>query len=116
MSAFAIAATVLLIVQADGGDATRGATLYDARCAGCHSVDDNRVGPLHRGLLGRRAGTVAGYAYSPALASAAFTWDGARLDRWLADPESVVPGQRMGYRVLSARDRADLIAYLRMQR
>lgn len=94
------------------GNADNGEALYEARCGACHSLDANRVGPRHRGLLGRRAGSLDDYAYSAALRRARFRWDAAQLDRWLADPEAVVPGQKMGYRVADAADRADLVAYL----
>lgn len=95
------------------GDAARGAQLYEPRCGGCHSADANRIGPAHRGVFGRRAGTVAGFDYSPALRASTLVWDARTLDAWLADPERTIPGQSMGYRVDDARDRADLIAYLR---
>jgi len=95
------------------GDALRGARLYDSRCTGCHALDSNRVGPLHRGVFGRRAGGVAGYAYSPALANAGLTWNAATLDRWLSNPQALLPGQRMNLRVKDAQDRADIIAFLR---
>lgn len=94
-------------------DAQRGAVLYETRCGGCHSIESDRVGPRHAGLLGRKAGSVAGFDYSPALRRAGFVWDEARLDRWLAAPESLVPGQQMNVAVAQAADRADLIAYLR---
>lgn len=97
------------------GDAGRGAELYEARCTGCHSLDANRVGPLHRGVVGRRAGSVTDFAYSPALRKSKLTWTEANLDRWLANPEALVPGQKMGYSVAEAVDRADLIAYLRRE-
>lgn len=97
------------------GDPVRGAELYDQRCAGCHSLDANRVGPMHRGVVGRRAGSVKDFAYSPALRKSKLTWTEANLDRWLANPEALVPGQRMGYAVGEAVDRADLIAYLRRE-
>ena len=95
------------------GDAARGAQLYEARCGGCHGADANRVGPAHRGVFGRRAGAVPGFDYSPALRASRLIWDARTLDAWLADPEATIPGQAMGYRVGDARDRADLIAYLR---
>lgn len=95
------------------GDASRGAQLYESRCGGCHSVDSHRIGPMHKGVFGRRAGSAAGYEYSPALKSSSLIWVDATLDQWLTDPESTIPGQAMGYRVEEPRDRADLIAYLR---
>lgn len=98
---------------AHAADAQRGRSLYESRCFACHSVDANRIGPLHQGVFGRRAGGVAGYDYSPALRNARIVWDEANLERWLADPEKLIPGQRMGYRVEEAADRADIVAYLR---
>lgn len=98
--------------EGQAGDALRGKTLYESRCVACHSVDAHRVGPAHRGLLGRRVGGAPGYAYSPAMAAARQRWTPQALDIWLADPERLVPGQRMGFQVEQAQDRADLIAYL----
>ena len=54
--------------------AHRGAQAHESRCTGCHSVDQDRVGPRHASVRGRKA----------------------RLERWLADPQALVPGQRMG--------------------
>ena len=115
MGRFACLALAGALVSASAlaaGDAERGRALYEARCTGCHSLEADRVGPRHRGVLGRRAGSVQGFDYSPALRGAAFVWDAAALDRWLTDPEAAVPGQRMNIRVADARDRADLIAHL----
>ena len=94
------------------GDAARGQMLYESRCVACHSVDEDRVGPHHRGVVGRRAGSVPGFEYSDALANANFRWSAALINRWLTDPEQLVPGQKMGYRLDEAIDRADVIAYL----
>lgn len=95
-----------------GGDVARGQQLYEARCGGCHSVAADRIGPRHAGVFGRRAGSVAGYDYSPALQRAGIVWDARTLERWLADPEALLPGQRMGYRLMDAAERAEVIAYL----
>lgn len=113
--ALAGCAALLLSLQAPalaGGDSQRGALAYESRCTGCHSVDQDRVGPRHAGVLGRKAGSVPEFAYSPALRAAGFRWDRDRLERWLADPEALVPGQRMGYSVADAAVRDDLIAFL----
>lgn len=113
------AAPALLALSASlahaAGDPGRGAELYEARCTGCHSLDANRIGPLHRGVVGRKAGSVKDFAYSAALSRSKLTWSEANLDRWLANPEAVVPGQKMGYSVAEAADRADIIAYLRRE-
>jgi cytochrome c len=97
---------------AGGGDPARGERLYESRCGACHSLDANRVGPAHQGIIGRKAGSVADYDYSPAVKAATLVWTPATLERWLADPEKTIPGQKMGYSVPDARDRADLIAWL----
>ncbi|MBV8603211.1 MAG: c-type cytochrome [Pelomonas sp.] len=97
-----------------GGDAARGQALYQARCTACHSVDYPGVGPAHRGVFGRRAGTSKGFdRYSTALKASGLVWTELNLDRWLTDPEKLVPGQAMGISVPDAGERADLIAYLR---
>lgn len=111
--ALAVLALTLAAPSASAADAVRGAQLYEARCGGCHSADANRIGPAHRGIFGRRAGTATGFDYSPALRASRLVWDERTLDDWLADPERTIPGQAMGYRVEDARGRADLIAYLR---
>src|SRR3954462_15677396 len=96
------------------GDATRGAVLYQA-CMACHSLDEDDVGPRHRGVVGRTAGSVPGFAYSPALRNAHLVWDRATLDRWLENPQALVPGTRMFFAMPSAQDRADVVAYLATQ-
>ena len=101
------------VTAAAAGDAVNGARLYQQRCGGCHAEDANRVGPLHRNVFGRNAGTVEAYDYSPALRDSTVRWEEATLDAWLANPEQLIPGQRMGYAVSDAADRGDLIAYLR---
>jgi cytochrome c len=95
------------------GDAVRGQELYESRCVACHSVDQSRVGPAHRGVFGRRAGRVADYDYSDALKASKLVWSEKTLDAWLSNPERTIPGQKMGYMVTDATDRADLIAYLK---
>lgn len=89
-----------------------GRALYEARCSACHSVDTNRTGPLHQGLPGRRAGSVPGFAYSPALAGSRLVWSRATLLAWLRDPEALIPGQAMDVSVSVDADRQDLVAYL----
>ena len=101
------------VVQAVG-DAQRGQQLYAPRCGGCHSIDANRIGPSHAGVFGRAAGKWPGYDFSPALKASRLKWDERNLDRWLADPQKLVPGQKMAYSVPDAKDRADLIAYLKL--
>jgi len=115
-SAACLAAAPLLALCSSAlaaGDAEVGLALYKARCSACHSLDYNGVGPAHRGVFERGAALAPGFAYSDALKSSHLIWDEASLERWLADPEKVAPGQRMGINVPDAKDRADLIAYLK---
>jgi len=95
------------------GESIRGKDLYDSRCSGCHSIDQNRVGPAHQGVFGRRAGQAPGFSYSPAVKSSRIVWSEKTLNDWLTNPEKLIPGQRMGYSVSEANDRADLVAYLK---
>lgn len=95
------------------GDIQQGRALYEARCFGCHAVDTNRVGPRHANLIGRKAGSISDFEYSPALRGAKIVWNEKTLDRWLQDPESYVPGQQMDVSVSKAEDRKNLIAYLK---
>lgn len=97
------------------GDPARGAKVYAANCGSCHSLDANRVGPAHRGVYGRKAGTARGYAYSPGMRGARIVWSEATLDRFLQNPQAMVPGTRMGFRLTDPVRRADVIAYLRQQ-
>jgi cytochrome c len=117
--AFAAAATSSAYAQsvsdASRGDPVRGRSVYQA-CMGCHSLDENDVGPKHRGVVGRVAGTSPGYPYSPALKRSGLVWNPANLDRWLSNPQSFVPGAKMFFSLSNAKDRADVIAYLAEQR
>lgn len=95
-----------------GADAARGEQLY-ARCAACHALEYDRVGPRHCDLLGRRAGSIQGFTYSPAMKQSELVWNKETLNRFLADPLKTVPGTTMTYAgVDDPKERADLIAYL----
>ena len=110
----ALAAALLLYASTTfaDGDPARGEKVYE-RCEGCHSIDRDRTGPRHLGVVGRKAASIAGFAYSAAMKNSGLTWDEATLDRFLQGPTKMVPGTRMGFAgVPEERDRADLIAYL----
>ena len=95
------------------GSAERGEEIY-ARCLACHTLAQNRVGPRHCGLFGRKAGTVPNYQYSTAMKKHGVTWNEETLDRFIENPMKTVPGTKMGYAgVKDAQERADLIAYLK---
>jgi cytochrome c len=88
------------------------------QCAVCHSVDgSNGTGPTLQGIVGRKSGTVPGFRYSRAMKSAAITWDEASLDRYLTDPQALVPGNIMPFSgVPDGAQRADIVAYLKTLR
>lgn len=97
---------------AAAGDAKRGEQLY-VRCAACHALAYDRVGPRHCGLLGRRAGAVEGFEYSAAMKKSGIVWSAKTLDRFIADPPGEVPGTTMTYAgIKDSAERADLVAYL----
>ena len=115
-SAVAVLAAALLSTPAHAnGNAERGKELYESRCVGCHSLDANRIGPKHRGLFGRKAGSVEGFTYSPAVQDSSVVWSDETLARWLTNPQEVIPGQRMNFRVSQPQDRADIVAYLKKE-
>ena len=94
------------------GDANRGETLYEG-CQDCHSLEKNDVGPRHRGVYGRKAGSLPDYTYSDALKNANLVWDENTLDQWLADPQKFLPGAKMFYHLDKEQDRADVIEFLK---
>jgi cytochrome c len=107
----ALAAVAAPLARAEG-DPAAGKVLYATHCSACHSLDYNGVGPSHKGLIGRRAGTAQGYAYSNALKNSSVVWEEATLSRWLTDPDKFIPGQKMFVSVPDAKERADIVAYL----
>ena len=94
------------------GDPVAGKALYQAKCGGCHSLDTNRIGPAHRGVIGRRVATAPGFAYSPAIKKLAGVWTPDRVDMWLQGPQKVAPGTKMFLVVSDTVQRADIIAFL----
>jgi cytochrome c len=112
----AIFATLVVLLSITpafaAADVTLGQTLYESRCGACHSIQSNRVGPKHLGVVGRKAGSITGYDYSPALKKAKFVWTPKQLDKWLQGPGKLVRGTNMAFTVPKAEDRAVIIAYL----
>jgi cytochrome c len=101
------------VARADG-DAARGQTKF-GDCAACHKLEAgaNNVGPSLHGVFTRRAGEIADFRYSPAMKRSGITWTPETLDKFISDPQVMVPANRMPYAgMASASDRADLIAYL----
>ena len=94
------------------GDPVHGEQVYH-RCQGCHSIDRNRIGPMHKGLFGRKAGSVPDFDYSDAMKNSGIVWTEVTLDQFLQGPRKMVPGTKMTFvGIPKPQDRADLIAYL----
>jgi cytochrome c len=108
-----ITAQAVFSTYVGAADVAHGKQVYDTLCAGCHTMDANRAGPAHRGVYGRKAGLAPGFDYSPAVKNSNVVWNEKTLDKWLADPEAFIPGQKMGISLDSAQDRADVIQYLK---
>ncbi len=110
-----LAATGVAVAQSPAGDPKRGADVFKAQCVSCHSVEAGKsspIGPHLNGVIGRRAGSAEGYKYSAAFQKLDFAWTPAMLDGFLENPWSVAPGSPKTLVVPSARNRADVVAYL----
>jgi cytochrome c len=95
------------------GDAVRGKAVFEKRCTGCHAMEVDREGPRLAGVFGRKAGSVAGFQYSAGLKNSGLTWSDATLERWLSNPDMMVPDNNMSFSLPKAEERRDLIAYLK---
>jgi cytochrome c len=107
-------ACLIATARADG-DPARGEARFQ-ECAACHKLEAgvNEVGPSLHGIFMRKAGELADFRYSPAMKRSGIVWTVETLDRYIADPQSVIPANRMPYAgMTNAADRADLIAYLK---
>ena len=95
-------------------DASAGEAVF-AQCTTCHVVEPgvNRTGPSLAGIVGREAGQVEGFNYTPANANSGITWTPEKLFQYLEDPHRVIPGTKMAFAGLpEGQDRANVIAYL----
>lgn len=101
---------------AEAGDAVNGEKQFKSRCAACHAMDKNKIGPQLAGVSGRKAGTVAEFKYSAGLAASGIVWDDGKLDEWLAGPRKMVPSAKMAITVPDAATRSDIITYLKTQK
>lgn len=102
----------------NGADLANGKARF-ALCASCHTIAagaPNMTGPNLHGVFGRKAGTLTGYNYSPALKTAGFAWDPQHLDGWIAQPRTFLPGTKMTFAGLKdPKDRTDLVAYVMVE-
>ncbi|MBX9797625.1 c-type cytochrome [Sphingomonas sp.] len=115
--AVAIAAGVALVSFAPPASAqaalvAQGQKLYQTQCGICHAPAQNKIGPMHKGIVNRAVATVPGFRYSAALKKLGGTWTPARLDTWLANPQAMAKGSTMVLRVNDPNQRKAIIAYL----
>jgi len=98
-----------------GANLKRGQLFY-MQCKTCHDLEaglPHRVGPNLNGVLGRKAGSAAGFKYSDVLAKSGVVWDRETLDAWIRQPAALVPGNAMAYPgFASDADRAAVIAWM----
>lgn len=115
---FAGGACAVVIVVASltmrAADVEKGKVVFE-QCAACHSLgeDGDDDGPTLKGVMGRKAGALDNYRYSAAMKRSDVTWDAMTLDKYIADPQAFIPGNRMAFAGISDQtQRDDLIAYL----
>ena len=99
---------------ARAADPEKGKAVFE-QCAACHSLDGtgDYDGPTLKGIIGRKAGSLEDYRYSAAMKRSDVTWDAATLDKYVADPQAFIPGNRMAFAGIGDNaQRDDLIAYL----
>ena len=109
------AAALALGLGAGAAGAADGAETFNNSCAVCHSTEPgtNKLGPSLAGIVGRKSASEQGFSYSPAMTKMNVTWDKATLDKYLADPQAMVPGTKMIFPgVKDEADRKSLIDYL----
>lgn len=95
--------------------AADGADVFNNNCAVCHSTEPgtNKLGPSLAGIVGRKSASLGDYSYSPGMTKLNVTWDKATLDKYLTDPQAMVPGTKMIFPgIKDANDRKALIDYL----
>jgi cytochrome c len=99
-----------------GADTESGQLTFNNACRTCHTTKegDNRLGPNLHNIIGRKAGSLPNYGYSSAMKGADFVWDKEKLDRFIAKPDEVVPGNNMKPYggITSSEDRAKVIVFL----
>ena len=102
-----------LLVPARGQGREDGKALFEKRCGGCHALDRDKEGPRLGGVYGRTAGSIDSFQYSDALKKSKLKWAADTLDKWLTDPEKLVPNNDMAFHVDKAAERSEIIAYLK---
>jgi len=90
-----------------------GRAAFEKRCTGCHALDHDKEGPRLAGVVGRKAGAVSAFPYSDAVKKSAMVWNESLLDKWLTDPDRLIPDSDMAFRLDSPVERAAIIAFLK---
>lgn len=114
LTALVLGAGLAPLAQA-AGDPAAGKTLFQQKCALCHSPEKgvNKLGPSLWNVVGQPAAEVPNYTFSDAMKNSKITWDEATLDKWLTNPKALVPGTKMIFPGLpNPTDRQNIIAYL----
>lgn len=118
--AYVLSSPSALPQASQGTEGVSGQQAFNNACRTCHIVreGDNRLGPNLHKIVGRKAGSLPDYAFSSAMKEAGFVWDEEKLDRFMANPDEVVPGNSMKpYGGLpSSDDRKKIIAFLAQPR
>jgi len=108
--AFLVTSTSLM----RAADVEKGKVVFE-QCAACHSLDDSGDfdGPTLKDVIGRKAGSLEDYRYSAAMKRSDVVWDAMTLDKYVADPQAFIPGNRMAFAGIADKgERDDLIAFL----
>jgi cytochrome c len=105
--------SAVVVQDAKPANADHGRELFERRCTGCHSLDNDKEGPRLRGVYGRKSGSVPSFKYSDAITKANITWDEASLDKWLADPDKFIADVDMDFHLEKPEERSAVIAYLK---
>ena len=113
LTAGAVLLAALAALGGEKDDAVAGRTAFEKRCTGCHALDHEKTGPRLAGVVGRRAGAVPAFPYSDAVKNAGLAWNETNLDKWLTDPESLIPDNDMTFRLDNRAERAAIIAFLK---
>ena len=114
MKAIALGALLAAFaLDVDAADAAHGKQLFE-QCAACHSLEAGKqlLGPSLAGVVGRKAGTLEDFRFSPPMKRSGITWTRESLNAFLADPQKEIVGNRMPFSGMEAADREDLLDYL----